>query len=787
MPSIAEAYVEVKPDTKGFGKAVSSQVDKDLDGQSGAFEGQGKKLGGLIAAGIAVGAAAAGAAFVGFTAMAIGAGSDLNESINAVNVTFGDAGAEVLKLGENAATAVGLSNNEFNGLAVQFSSFASKIAGPGGDVVGTLEDITTRSADFASVMNVEVADAAAIFQAGLAGETEGLKKFGIDLSEANVTAYAMANGIGVVGEELTEAEKVQARYGSLMEQTNKTQGDFANTADSMANGLRILKAQATDTAAVFGSAFLPGIGVALGAVNAMLPAMEPMLADLGTAISDSITPMIELLGPVLEELIPVVATVFGAIGTIIGALAPVIMPLVDIFGQVATLLSGVVARAVTALAPVVASLAEMFAGVLMDAISIVLPIFNQLMPVLSEIAQVVGGVLAVVFATLADVMMQVLQAVAPLIPILADALLTVLQALAPFLSQIAEMFGVMATALIDALVPVLPVLVELLIQLLDAFLPLLPVLLELVEAALPVFVQLVEQLSPLLVTVGEILTRLLVPAVELVVAGMTIWIQTILIPIYDFISAKFGPVLSGIADIARDVADWFVDMGVRMQGIYNNNLVPLGNWLSSTFGPVFVSVGQFVTGLGDTFRSAWGEIQGIYDNVVMPIYRFFNATFGVAFDVAGAAVEALGGVFRTVFGGISTAVEIAMGIVRRTINLVIDGINAIKLPSITIGGFDTPLGRTPGFTTPAVDPIPDIGRLHSGGQVGGMSFAGLRNDEVAAILKRGETVLTTGQTKAVGGGTVVQFNGGQTFNDGTDADLVAQRTVAAMNAMQLTG
>lgn len=200
--------------------------------------------------------AAAGVAAVGLFKVGQSA-SDLGESVNAVNVTFGEAAAGVLKLGENAAKTVGLSKTEFNGLAVQFSSFAETIAGKGGDVVGTLDNLTQRAADFASVMNLEVNDATALFQSGLAGESEPLRKFGLDLSAAAVDAYAYAHGIAETGKQLTEGEKVQARYGLLMEKTAKNAGDFANTSDGLANQQRILTAELKNLASGIGQGVLP--------------------------------------------------------------------------------------------------------------------------------------------------------------------------------------------------------------------------------------------------------------------------------------------------------------------------------------------------------------------------------------------------------------------------------------------------------------------------------------------------------------------------------------------------
>ena len=60
---------------------------------------------------------------------AIDAASDLSEATNAVDVSFGDAAAGILELGENAARGLGLSKTELFGIATQFSSFAGTIAG----------------------------------------------------------------------------------------------------------------------------------------------------------------------------------------------------------------------------------------------------------------------------------------------------------------------------------------------------------------------------------------------------------------------------------------------------------------------------------------------------------------------------------------------------------------------------------------------------------------------------------------------------------------------------------
>jgi hypothetical protein len=236
---------------KGF-QDVGKAADKEL----GKAEGKLDKLGGNMTKYGAGAMAFAGVAFAGFKKLADGA-SDLNESLNAVDVTFGEASAGILELSQNASKAAGLSRKDFNSLAVQFAAFAKTVAGDGGDVVKTVDDMTRRAADFASVMNLEVADAARIFQSGLAGQSEPLRKFGIDMSAATVAAYAVANGISASAASMTEAEKVTARYGLLMESTAFAQDDFTNTSDGLANSQRILAADLENLKDEIGMGLLP--------------------------------------------------------------------------------------------------------------------------------------------------------------------------------------------------------------------------------------------------------------------------------------------------------------------------------------------------------------------------------------------------------------------------------------------------------------------------------------------------------------------------------------------------
>ncbi|HEY3485469.1 MAG TPA: hypothetical protein VGK49_08785, partial [Ilumatobacteraceae bacterium] len=225
-----------------------------------------------VAKGALAGVGVAAAVSLGKTA--VNAAVDLDESVNAVNVTFGRAADDVLAIGENSAKSFGLSQAAFNSLAVTFSSFAEKIAGPGGDVAGVIDDLATRVADFASVMDLDLSEATQVFMSTLAGETEPIRRFGKDMSAAAVEQYALAAGLVESKSELTEGIKVQARYGLLMQQTSNTAGDFANTSDSLANQQRILSAELENAAASIGQKLVP-------AIQEMMPAIMVAVDGLG--------------------------------------------------------------------------------------------------------------------------------------------------------------------------------------------------------------------------------------------------------------------------------------------------------------------------------------------------------------------------------------------------------------------------------------------------------------------------------------------------------------------------
>jgi len=200
-------------------------------------------------------------------AATVKAASDLGESLNAIDVVFGDAAETINNFGEIAAQSAGLAQAEFNQLATVTGTLL-KTTGQGIDQVGldTIE-LTKRAADVASVFDVDVSEALGSFNAALRGETEPARRFGVLLSESAIKAEILASGLDELTGITDEQRKVQARYNIIMQDTAQTQNDFTNTSDSLANAQRILKADLTNVAAELGENLIPIVTEVVGGVS----------------------------------------------------------------------------------------------------------------------------------------------------------------------------------------------------------------------------------------------------------------------------------------------------------------------------------------------------------------------------------------------------------------------------------------------------------------------------------------------------------------------------------------
>ena len=84
-----------------------------------------------------------------------------------------------------------------------------------------------------------------------------MKQLGINMSVANLEAYALSQGITTAYNEMSQAEQVMLRYNYLMSTTADAQGDFARTQDSYANQTRLLSESWLEFTGIMAEQLLP--------------------------------------------------------------------------------------------------------------------------------------------------------------------------------------------------------------------------------------------------------------------------------------------------------------------------------------------------------------------------------------------------------------------------------------------------------------------------------------------------------------------------------------------------
>mgnify|MGYP000042836140 CR=1 FL=1 len=379
--------------TTGWGRNVSGRMD---DVFRGAFERVGQ-----MATNMVVNGARAAA---GLVVDSVNAAGDLGESINKVNVVFDTSAGVIQKWSEGAATALGQSRQQALEAVGTFGNLFDSMGITSEKTAEMSTSLVELASDLASFNNIDPAIALEKLRAGVVGEVEPLRTLGVNLTAVAVKAKALqlgivetavdqvkwqgafqdyndalleqADALGKNGEssreyarasqkvaetherlnkvlegkvpELTAAQKAEAAYALILEQTANAQGDFANTADGAANAQRILDAQMKDMKATLGGAFIPAWTELLAAMNAILKDAMPQIAafvqgTLGPAVLEFVATVKEwvswfmALDPATQGLIAKIAGFTALLVPLLGILAPVIgavSGLVGIFGAI---------------------------------------------------------------------------------------------------------------------------------------------------------------------------------------------------------------------------------------------------------------------------------------------------------------------------------------------------------------------------------------------------------------------------------------------------------------------
>ena len=121
------------------------------------------------------------------------------------------------------------------------------------------KNLTQLAYDEGSYWNKDVAETFTAMSSAISGEIEPIRRLGVDLTQARLQQELLALGFNKQVSSLSQADKAVLRYIAIMKQTANVQGNLAQTINSPANQIKILKAQLDMLAKSVGSLLYPAL------------------------------------------------------------------------------------------------------------------------------------------------------------------------------------------------------------------------------------------------------------------------------------------------------------------------------------------------------------------------------------------------------------------------------------------------------------------------------------------------------------------------------------------------
>lgn len=292
---LEKQLVETEAAAEQARKQLQSIEKIRLDNLNRSFEATSKRLnsaGNALTAGLTVPLAAAGTAAVKYS-------SDMQEAINKVEVAFGGAADSVKEWSSTTLNSIGLAQGTALDMAALFGDMATSM-GYSQDAAAQMSmALVNLAADLASFKNIGIDQASTALKSIFTGETESLKELGVVMTQANLEAYALAEGYTTAYTAMDQAQQVAVRYQYVLANTQNAQGDFARTSDSTANQLRIFRESLKEAAATAGDELLPVITPIIGKLNELIQTFGDL--DEGTQKAVVQTGLfLAALGPMLK-------------------------------------------------------------------------------------------------------------------------------------------------------------------------------------------------------------------------------------------------------------------------------------------------------------------------------------------------------------------------------------------------------------------------------------------------------------------------------------------------------
>lgn len=226
--------------------------------------------------------------------------SEYLEDMNLFTVSMEEYAEEAYQYAQQVSEIMGIDPAEWMRNQGVFNTIITGFGVASDKAALMSKNLTQLGYDIASFYNISFEDSMQKVQSGIAGELEPLRRIGYDLSVARLQQEAYNLGITKSVSAMTQAEKAQLRYYTMMTQVTQVQGDMARTLEQPTNMIRVLQAQFEQAARAIGNLFIPVLTKLLPFLIAVADALRQIIAAIaalfnveiqtpawGTAVSGS--------------------------------------------------------------------------------------------------------------------------------------------------------------------------------------------------------------------------------------------------------------------------------------------------------------------------------------------------------------------------------------------------------------------------------------------------------------------------------------------------------------------
>lgn len=536
--------------------------------------------------------------FMDFVKSGVENASNLDEVQNVVDTVFGESANKIEEFAKSAATSFGMTELSVKQYAGSMGAMLDSMGIADDQTADMSLALVGLAGDMASFYNLDHETAWEKIRSGISGETEPLKQLGINMSVANLEAFALSHGIEKAYSEMTAAEQATLRYNYLMETTANAQGDFAKTSDSYANQQRILSLQFENLATNIGQFLLPNLNDIIIAFNDMMSGEITLEQGIGQ-LTQIVVDLANSIVAQLPELVNAGITMIQALLTGIVEMLPQLVP-------VATLL-------VTSLADLILQNLPM---VLEAGIQTILALVNGIAAALPTLGPQIVDTVVTIATTLLDNIDLIIDAGINLIIGLGQGLINAIPQLVSRIPQI-------VSAIINSIISDLPKFLTMGVK----------ILVELGKGLIQAIPQVVAQIP-------KILTGIL-NAFKAGISKMKDMGVNLLKGLWEGISSWASNLISKIGNVAKSVVDKFKSVF----GIHSPSTV-------------FAEMGVMdAKGLGIGFEDEMKKVNADMADAVNTEYALNASVTGADGNYSGFAFDTLVQAFKDALRGVAVVMD----------------------------------------------------------------------------------------------------------------------------------